>query len=333
LAVRLRITNLLKLILMRLRDQFRAKELLEKLYRTERVQGALLLHGPEGVGKTTAAVEFSRGVLCLKGEVWGCGECPSCLHFAHVADAVLEGRWEEISLHDERNGRKVFLYLMGDHPDFVFLPPSGQSIRIDQIRALREFIPVKPALSPRKVVVIDDAHLMTRESANALLKTLEEPPPNTLLVLTARSRDALLPTVLSRTYPVAFAPLDAATLRELLPELEEDICELSGGSYTRAKTLREKRELLGYVEDFLRGDPLRVYEIAQRVEKLEVADRLLFVDLVEEKAPALLSQKGLGYDRVEMFLERLSELREGIPRGIRMALALTALSALVEDTG
>ncbi len=311
---------------MRLRDQERAKALLEKLHAAGRLSGALLLHGPEGVGKTVTAVEFSRGVLCLRDVPWGCGECPSCLHFDRIADAVLSGRWEEISLHEEKNGRRVFLYLMGDHPDFVFLPPSGRSIRVDQIRALREFVPARPALSRRKAVVVDDAHLMTRESANALLKTLEEPPANTLIILTAVSESALLPTILSRTLPVPLEPLPTEVLRELLPDLEEGIHELAQGSYTRARALKEKRELISLAEEFLKGDPLRVYEIAHRAEALEPEEKILFLDLLEDKAYTLL-----GYDRLEVFLEKLSELREGVFRGIRIALALIALSTLTED--
>ncbi len=316
---------------MHLRDQLRAKELLEKLYRTGRIPSSLLLHGPEGVGKTVAALDFSRGLLCREGKVWGCGGCASCRRFDRIRDAILSGSWEDISLREEQNGRSVFLYLMGDHPDFIFVPPSGQSLKVDQIRALRAFVEAKPALSPRKVAVIDSAHLMTRESANALLKTLEEPPLNTHLILTALSEGSLLPTILSRVHPVALKPLEEKTLLELLPDAEEEVRKLSRGSYTRARLLEEHRDLVRSAEEFTEGDPLRIYEIALQIDRMEPGEKILFTEILEDKLMALFEAGKLGYDKLEMLSEKLSELREGIPRGIRTSLALLALSILMEE--
>jgi len=316
---------------MRLKNQHKAKELLEKLYQSEKVPSSLLLHGPQGVGKTLTALEFSRGLLCREGRVWGCGRCVSCTRFDRIRDAVLSGSWEAISLREERNGKSVFLYLRGDHPDFIFVPPSGQSLKIDQIRALRIFVETKPALSARKVAVIDSAHLMTKESANALLKTLEEPPLNTHIILTALSEGTLLSTILSRVYPVALQPLDEKTLLELLPEAEEDIRKLCGGSYIRARLLQEHRELIHVAEEFIGGDPLRTYEIALRMDGMEPEEKILFTEILEDKLVALFEGGKLGYDKLEMLSEKLLELREGVPRGIRASLALFALSILMEE--
>ncbi len=316
---------------MLLKDQEKAKRFLERIYRKKRIPSALLFKGPEGVGKTAAALDFSRGLLCLKEEPWGCGSCSSCVPFNRIAEDLFEGKWEKFNYSDEVNGRKVFLYLRGEHPDFIFVPPAGQSLRIDQVRAVKDFVLVKPLMSRRKVVLIDRAEYITRESANALLKILEEPPFYAFIVLVASETANLLPTVLSRVYPVKFDPLDPKTLKELLPTSEENLYPLTEGSYTKAKALIEKPELLKSAEDFFKKDPAKIYEIIQKVEKLNLEDKLLLLDLLEEKIRDLLIKGVIDYDKFEMLLGRISFIRENITKGIKLGLALVILWELMED--
>jgi len=311
---------------MHLKDQERVKKFLETLQSSARLPNSLLFYGPSGVGKTTCALEFSKGILCLKGELWGCGECPSCTHFKHVEEKIFNGEWEEVSVYEEEGSKRSFLYILGEHPDFIFVPPSGNSLKIYQIRGIREFVSRKPALSKRKVIVMDEVQSMTREAANALLKILEEPPEDTHFILVSQGKESLLSTILSRTYQVEFSPLDRETFYELLGEENEDLYNLSGGSLSLARNIKEESKIFDVVEDLLSGDPRKVYRAVLEAEKIERKEALIY--LLEEKIREAFLEGQLEYDRFESMMIRLAEIRNGIGRGIKFGLALISLHTL-----
>lgn len=167
---------------------------------------ALLFAGGEGIGKRTVAHAFAQALFCRafhnadgneknprenpqENPIEPCGECLSC--------------------------RKM---IDKNHPDFSIVEPDGNTIKVDQIRAMEEKIIFKPIESPRKVILIDPADKMNAAAANSLLKTLEEPPPYAMIVLIA-SRPASLPeTVLSRCQKVYFYPLPQARLQSIVME-------------------------------------------------------------------------------------------------------------------
>ncbi len=313
---------------MRLRNQTGVKDFLERLHREGKIPGSLLFYGPPGVGKTSAALDFAKGILCLEGAPWGCGECASCRHVEKFAGDVTSGRWEEISVYEEIGGKNVFVYLMGEHPDLIYVPPSGTGIKIDQIRALKEFSYVRPALSRSKVVLIDDAHKLTKESGNALLKVLEEPPVDTVFILISEGKESLLPTILSRTFQIEFPPLEESIFYELLGREDREIYELSRGSLTLARDLLEKKEVLGLVDSFLSLKPDKVYEVALKLDKMDDRERELFLNVLEERVKVTYLKKGINYDRFEMIVRRISELRNGLGRGLRFSLGLLTLYSL-----
>lgn len=313
---------------MNLKGQERVKEVLERIQGRDRVPNALLFFGPPGVGKTVASLDFARGILCLSSLPWGCGECASCRHMDRITKTILSEEWDEISLYQEEEGKGVFLYLMGDHPDFVFVPPHGSSVKIDQIRAVREFAYSKPALSKRKVVVIDRSDLMTRESSNALLKVLEEPPAGTHFILVAETKENLPPTVVSRTQQVEFPPLDRETFTQLVDD--PDLYEISGGSVTVAKLIKERSDVLNLVDEFLSFDPLKVYDTAKKLEDTDSKGRDLFFFFLEDRVYRMFREGKLSYDDLEVVMRRIAEIREGLPKGIRVDLALYTLYTLME---
>ncbi len=135
-----------------------------------RLSHAYLFHGSQGTGKRTLARTFAQALLCT-GEEKPCGRCSHCVKF-------------------ER----------GAHPDFTVVqkPPDKNFILVDQIRALRESVFIRPNEADRRVVLIENAEQMNPAAANALLKVLEEPPSYTVFLLTANNRDLLPETIASR---------------------------------------------------------------------------------------------------------------------------------------
>ena len=178
--------------------------------------------GPRGVGKATTARALAAALNCAQPGEDGdaCGTCPSCRRMP-----------------------------AGTHPDFLVISPeeSKAQIKIEQIRELRRLTAYPPLGGGWRVVLIKPAEALTAQNdaaANALLKTLEEPPDRHLLVLTARGEADLLPTIVSRCHKLAFAPLPSALIiqelerRRSLPRPQAAlVAALSGGSLGRALAL------------------------------------------------------------------------------------------------
>jgi DNA polymerase-3 subunit delta' len=158
-----------------------------------RLAHAYLFVGPAGVGKRTFAVELARALLCEKrgDRLEACGSCTACVLFA-----------------------------AGTHPDFLATgrPEESQEFPIERMREVCQSFALKSARGHGKVVVIDDADDLNEEAANCFLKTLEEPPPRSLLILLGSSPDRQLPTVRSRCQVIRFSPLPAPLVEEILRE-------------------------------------------------------------------------------------------------------------------
>jgi DNA polymerase-3 subunit delta' len=164
--------------------QAAAVALLQRAIASDRLAHAYAFVGPSGVGRRLTAVALAQAALCAAR---GCGACAVCRRVA-----------------------------AGQHPDCQVIQPlpprdnpkGAPMIRIEQVRELERAAALTPLESGRKVFILDDAERMTLPTAQALLKTLEEPPPRTHLVLIVANPQALPPTVLSRCQRVRFQPLD-----------------------------------------------------------------------------------------------------------------------------
>ena len=145
----------------------------------DRVPQALLLHGPAGLGKATLAARFAQKLLCSGTAPMACGQCPSC-----------------------------HLFAAGTHPDYQQIGPEepGKPIKVDAIRKLIGDLALKPHYVGYRVFVIEQADQMNISSANALLKTLEEPAAATVLCLITDRPSRLPPTILSRCQKLTIRP-------------------------------------------------------------------------------------------------------------------------------
>lgn len=219
------------------------QHLLER-FRPGKLPHALLFVGSEGLGKTQLAESFAQLLLCKESNAAkACGNCVSCR-----------------------------LLLAGNHPDFLRIGPeeSGKQIKIDQIRFLSESLSQTSQQGGYKVVLIAPADAMNLSSANALLKTLEEPESDTILILVTSRPHALPATVRSRCQLLPFATPPSELAKEWL---------LSQGI---------RREDSAKVLNFTAGAPLRALELATNKEFLQL-EKSFFSDLLKIKLGELSS--------------------------------------------
>lgn len=195
----------------------RACAFLRAAAKQDRLPHALLFAGSDGVGKRAVALALAAWLQCEVGGDDACGSCAACRQVA-----------------------------AGSHPDFqmVGVPSGKKEIGVERAREIKRFVQMQPVSGKSKVAIIDDAHMLTVAAQNALLKTLEEPPARSLLILIANNPDALLATVRSRCQRVHFSPLRTDAVAAILtarrgvdPVAARDLASVSEGSPGRALAL------------------------------------------------------------------------------------------------
>lgn len=177
--------------------------LLKGTIERNRIPGAFLFLGEPFIGKTTTAVEYAKALNCLNSyDHDSCDACVSC--------------------------RKIET---GIHPDFKKVIPERDIIGIETIREIEEFLSLKTLEAKYKVVILKNSERMNRSAANAFLKTLEEPPSNSVLILTCDNIDALPEPLVSRTFKIHFRPLPLKAIESIVkPEHRRpDLIKLSMG--------------------------------------------------------------------------------------------------------
>lgn len=203
-----------------LKGQDSAVSFLKSVIRNNRLSCAYIFSGPEGVGKRLAAINFAKALNCLKASSYeGCEICPSCKKINESS-----------------------------HPDVSIIIPEkeGGSIKIEDVRQIIKDIYLKPFEARKKVYIIDGAQDMKHEAANALLKTLEEPPADSILILITENLKALFHTIVSRSQVVRFFPLKLKEIEGILTKeylLDETpariLAHLSGGRLGEALRFKD----------------------------------------------------------------------------------------------
>jgi len=223
---------------------------LGRVIAADRVPAALLLLGPAGIGKRTLADALAARLLCEAGTDDACGVCSQCTRVA-----------------------------VGTHPDLrvVVRDADRKDVRTEQIRELTRWLSLTPLMAGRKVGIVDGAHEVNEHGQNALLKTLEEPPGSTVLLLTASAPSLLLPTVRSRCRQVRLDPLPVALVRRIIETRSieaaesEVLASLAEGSPGRALALAgpdERQARQSVLETLPALRTLDAAEISKRAQEL-----------------------------------------------------------------
>jgi DNA polymerase-3 subunit delta' len=180
---------------------------LEQMIAQDRLSQTLLFSGPEGVGKATLARRLGGRLLGHPEKIER-----DDLSLVHNVEIVADReKWTS----EKRNDDPL---LFSTHPDFVTFPPDGpmRQVSIPQARLIKERAPFLPHHGSRRIFLIDHVDRANDQAANSLLKTLEEPPPHLILIMTAENAYDLLPTIRSRAVPFQFAPLSQEEMREFV---------------------------------------------------------------------------------------------------------------------
>ena len=209
------------------RDRFRSS------LDSGRLASTFLFVGPEGIGKRSFALGLAQALLCSgtteEDPLQACGKCESC-------QLIAAGTHPDLLQVSRPEGKNYI-------PLELFIGPQEKRMR----EGLCHDIGMKPFLDGRRVAIIDDADFLNAEGANSLLKTLEEPPPRSVMILIGTSAARQLPTIRSRCQTIRFAPLEKQTLRQILldqgavsDEREaEELAALADGSLARALELQD----------------------------------------------------------------------------------------------
>jgi DNA polymerase-3 subunit delta' len=190
------------------------KDIIEKMmvsFEQGKPGQTFLFVGPDGIGKKLVAKGMAQALLCPKNPR-GCGLCPSCFRISQ-----------------------------GNHEGYLEIAPEGANIKMEQGKQVISFLNLR-SISHNRVILIDQAQTLNAQTANSLLKTLEEPPEGTFFFLIAPSVAGVLPTIRSRSRVVQFKPLKSADLARKV-EAPAWALKSAAGSFEKLKQLQEGPEL------------------------------------------------------------------------------------------
>lgn len=229
-----------------IKGQDRPVEVLKSYIKNSCLEGGYLFVGPEGVGKKMTALGLAETLNCSDSRVDTCGNCPSCLKIKN-----------------------------NQHPDVHIISNEDAQIKIDQIRQLQRDINLKAYEGAFKVFIIDNAHTLTAEASNSLLKILEEPPKKSVIILISDKPGLLFKTVVSRCKVLKFPALKRKILEGIL---KKDYKLDTGFAH-----------FLAYFSEGRLGRALKLKDENMVVEKNHIIDKFILAN--RPKLEGLAEQK------------------------------------------
>lgn len=237
-------------------------EFLKQSVKSDRVPHTILFSGPEGVGKLKVAVEFAKYLLCE-------GSASSLFDNSEKQDSC-------------ENCRSCEMINKKIHPDVLIVNFEYQarlknedvseqkSLKIDTLREVVKFASLKPSYSDKKIIIIDNAEKITIDAQNSLLKTLEEPPENTIFILVSSKENQILSTIRSRCYTIKFNRLSNDSVVDILMEngyeikQAEFLSSISDGSVSRAI---EYSGIISLLEEYRNYGELAAFLVTSKLSR------------------------------------------------------------------
>ena len=293
--------------------------------RTDRLSPSLMFIGPDGVGKRSCALEFAKSFACTEpGFADGlprCGKCPACRRIdgGNHLDLMVVDRNTQAAILNEK-------------------PETQTTVKINSIRALDKFLRLRCAESRRRVAIVEDAHKMTDEAANALLKVLEEPPPAAQIILCATDEHSLPATVRSRCAVLYFRPVAEGIIASWLervhgvePERAADIADRSSGSFRKALDLKEDDGKSPDLSDYSTAEFFALLsESGFRKEGRKTAETVL-TKLIETAERRLRGGDVTQAGRIEALLEARRRVDGNVPPRLALEAVFLKLRRLEKE--
>jgi len=284
----------------------RVKAVLKRMLVADRLPGALLFTGEEGIGKKLFALEIARALNCrTPKDHEACGVCSSCVRIRKLNYPTRDDadEWTQI--------------IWTDHPDVGLVVAPKRVLRVEQMRQIEKEANFRPFEGKARVFLIDEADKLNDASANALLKVLEEPPRTSYLILITARPAMLLPTILSRCQMIRFSPLEPAEIETHL--VKNDIDKKTARLRARAAGGSMGRALSGDLVTFT----------SQRKAMLKVLNALVLSD---DRAQLLRSAEQLNEAQYkDEFEERLDVLETLIRDAWMLSLGVDTSRIVNED--
>ena len=244
-------------------------EFLKRAIKKDMLAHSYLFWGNEGIGKKWVALQFAKTLNCLQGGPEQGDACDQCISCKKINDGL--------------------------HPDVMVLEPENQTLKVDQVRQMQRDLAYRPYEGRRRVCILAASDRMAPNMSNVLLKTLEEPPLHTVIILLANNTRLLLPTILSRCQPIHFNPLP-------IPLVSKWLMKQRGLDEGEAHLLASLSE----------GSPGKAVEIQEEIRQIPR----------EELLKEWVGLKTLPFEKMESWIESLPLHRENLLLIIEVAKTL-----------